>query len=222
MDHLFQGGLKHCYRHRPDNPDASHHRASPPPIATLNNSPALSVSSLDRSSGPSPPPRRSTVPNALQSSPVYSSFPYTPDGHIRQHSRPHHNSHLPGRANLNTTHSYPTTYHTHGGTFEHRYELNPPSDHSSYHLHSVIPGPHVSVSSVPPNRLGYGVPYPLPGQNSSPIIHTDDATTKLSERVRRRCFNCCTTDTSTWRRSNLSPGKVVSILRFHVHFPPHI
>ncbi|KAF8664859.1 hypothetical protein AX14_006691, partial [Amanita brunnescens Koide BX004] len=24
-----------------------------------------------------------------------------------------------------------------------------------------------------------------------------------------RCFNCCTTDTSTWRRSNLSPGKVL-------------
>ncbi|TEB37030.1 hypothetical protein FA13DRAFT_1570446, partial [Coprinellus micaceus] len=41
------------------------------------------------------------------------------------------------------------------------------------------------------------------------VIHTDDAATKLSDRVRRRCFNCCTTDTSTWRRSNLSPGKVL-------------
>ncbi|KAK0457313.1 uncharacterized protein EV420DRAFT_1271686 [Desarmillaria tabescens] len=40
-------------------------------------------------------------------------------------------------------------------------------------------------------------------------MYTEDAATKLSDRVRRRCFNCCTTDTSTWRRSNLSPGKVL-------------
>ncbi|KAJ7910047.1 hypothetical protein B0H13DRAFT_2192562, partial [Mycena leptocephala] len=45
------------------------------------------------------------------------------------------------------------------------------------------------------------------GRNTG--VHTDDAATKLSDRVRRRCFNCCTTDTSTWRRSNLSPGKVL-------------
>ncbi|PPQ88286.1 hypothetical protein CVT26_011603, partial [Gymnopilus dilepis] len=41
------------------------------------------------------------------------------------------------------------------------------------------------------------------------IVHTDDAATKLTDGIRRRCFNCCTTDTSTWRRSNLSPGKVL-------------
>ncbi|KAJ7913747.1 hypothetical protein B0H13DRAFT_465710, partial [Mycena leptocephala] len=41
-------------------------------------------------------------------------------------------------------------------------------------------------------------------------VYTDDVATKLSDRhgVRRRCFNCYTTDTSTWR-SNLSPGKVL-------------
>ncbi|KAJ6574131.1 hypothetical protein B0H19DRAFT_935279, partial [Mycena capillaripes] len=38
---------------------------------------------------------------------------------------------------------------------------------------------------------------------------TGDVATKLSDTVRRRCFNCCTTDTSTRRRSNLSPGKVL-------------
>ncbi|KAJ7633867.1 hypothetical protein DFH06DRAFT_1004045 [Mycena polygramma] len=41
------------------------------------------------------------------------------------------------------------------------------------------------------------------------VVHTDDAGTKLSNLVRRRCFNCCTTETSTWRRSNLSSGKVL-------------
>ena len=41
------------------------------------------------------------------------------------------------------------------------------------------------------------------------IVHTDDAATKLNDRVRRKCYNCRTTDTSTWRRSSLTPGKVV-------------
>ncbi|KAJ6534173.1 hypothetical protein B0H19DRAFT_964488 [Mycena capillaripes] len=41
------------------------------------------------------------------------------------------------------------------------------------------------------------------------IVYTDDAVTKLSDSVRRRCFNCGTTEKSTWRRSSLSPGKVL-------------
>ncbi|KAJ6502718.1 hypothetical protein C8R47DRAFT_969627 [Mycena vitilis] len=80
--------------------------------------------------------------------------------------------------------------------------------------------PHAQQQYAQP--YGAYVPYPLPGTIlSAPqgggggagaavqVIHTDDAATKLSDRVRRRCFNCCTTDTSTWRRSNLSPGKVL-------------
>ncbi|KAF8194862.1 hypothetical protein K438DRAFT_1827499 [Mycena galopus ATCC 62051] len=47
------------------------------------------------------------------------------------------------------------------------------------------------------------------GAGAIPVVHTADAATKLSDRVRRYCFNCCTTDTSTWRKSNLSPGKVL-------------
>ncbi|KAJ7618078.1 hypothetical protein FB45DRAFT_688270, partial [Roridomyces roridus] len=38
---------------------------------------------------------------------------------------------------------------------------------------------------------------------------TDDVATKLSDTVRRKCFNCRTIETSTWRRSNISPGKVL-------------
>ncbi|KAF9786467.1 hypothetical protein BJ322DRAFT_1004554, partial [Thelephora terrestris] len=41
------------------------------------------------------------------------------------------------------------------------------------------------------------------------VGYTDDAATKLTDRVRRKCYNCRTTDTSTWRRSNLTPGKVL-------------
>ncbi|KAJ7779810.1 hypothetical protein B0H16DRAFT_1300082 [Mycena metata] len=57
----------------------------------------------------------------------------------------------------------------------------------------------MTVGGGPGGGLGAGIA----------VMHTDDAATKLSDRVRRRCFNCCTTETSTWRRSNLSPGKVL-------------
>ncbi|KAJ8089495.1 hypothetical protein PM082_014750 [Marasmius tenuissimus] len=51
--------------------------------------------------------------------------------------------------------------------------------------------------------------YTYPGQVPQEIIYTEDAATRLSDRVRRRCFNCSSTDTRTWRRSSLSPGKVL-------------
>ena len=60
------------------------------------------------------------------------------------------------------------------------------------------------------SRPGY-MPSPSVVSPSQPtyIVHTDDAATKLNDRVRRKCYNCRTTDTSTWRRSSLTPGKVV-------------
>jgi hypothetical protein len=48
---------------------------------------------------------------------------------------------------------------------------------------------------------------------SHPILYTDDAGLKLCDRVRRQCFNCRATATTTWRRSILSPGKLVRFLR---------
>ncbi|KAJ7587505.1 hypothetical protein C8J56DRAFT_786217 [Mycena floridula] len=41
------------------------------------------------------------------------------------------------------------------------------------------------------------------------IVYTSDAATKITARVRRRCFNCSVADTATWRRSTLSQGKVL-------------
>jgi hypothetical protein len=84
--------------------------------------------------------------------------------------------------------------------------MNPP-----YQVPVAYP-PHVTVPSMGATSLPSmrdNQMYTQP-QRTNDIITTDDATRKLSDRVRRRCFNCCTTDTSTWRRSNLSPGKVVS------------
>lgn len=42
------------------------------------------------------------------------------------------------------------------------------------------------------------------------VMHTDDANSKETQFLRRRCFNCRTTDPPSWRRSTLNTGKIVS------------
>lgn len=68
--------------------------------------------------------------------------------------------------------------------------------------------PQLGGVTTRPIRPAYVPSQSYPGQ-ANYVIHTDDAATKLSDRVRRKCYNCRTTDTSTWRRSSLTPGKVV-------------
>jgi hypothetical protein len=50
------------------------------------------------------------------------------------------------------------------------------------------------------------------GTPAHPVFFTDDAKMKLGDRIRRQCFNCRTTMTKAWRRSVLSPGKMVCLL----------
>lgn len=50
-----------------------------------------------------------------------------------------------------------------------------------------------------PRFIGYGA------------IYTDDARMRLGDGIRRRCFNCRATETTTWRRSMLSSGKLVRL-----------
>ncbi|KAI8974579.1 hypothetical protein BD414DRAFT_424377 [Trametes punicea] len=79
-------------------------------------------------------------------------------------------------------------------------------DEASASAYSAPPhGVPLATRSIRPTIVAS---QPYPGQ-ANYIIHTDDANTKLSDRVRRKCYNCRTTDTSTWRRSSLTPGKVL-------------
>ncbi|VDC02945.1 unnamed protein product [Peniophora sp. CBMAI 1063] len=99
----------------------------------------------------------------------------------------------------------------------HLYQYPPPQDYRAYGQQpppmAMYPAPaHIVPSQLPPPHTlahPHDVQYPYPGREAFTPIYTDDAATKLSDRVRRRCFNCCTTDTSTWRRSSLNPGKVL-------------
>ncbi|OAX43243.1 hypothetical protein K503DRAFT_796473 [Rhizopogon vinicolor AM-OR11-026] len=72
---------------------------------------------------------------------------------------------------------------------------------------------------IVPSQLGFAA-HPLHGHHHSgflpsgaggsvPIQHTDDAASKETQYLRRRCFNCHTTEPPSWRRSTLNPGKIV-------------
>jgi hypothetical protein len=69
-------------------------------------------------------------------------------------------------------------------------------------------------SFAPPSYFGIGDPRNRPNQffpriRTIEVVFTDDAKRKLGEGVHRWCFNCRATETTTWRRSSLSPGKLL-------------
>ena len=53
---------------------------------------------------------------------------------------------------------------------------------------------------------------PSAGSTTYQVIFTDDAKMKFSDSIRRQCFNCRATATNAWRRSVLSPGKLVCLV----------
>jgi hypothetical protein len=101
--------------------------------------------------------------------------------------------------------------HVQTGHYHHRWEFS-----DTGHEHSVPPRIQGHPQDVPVGPSPHAVgsrgeltrPYLRYGNDE--ISYTDEANTKLSNRIRRRCFNCKATETSTWRRSVLSPGKLVS------------
>ncbi|KAF8138754.1 hypothetical protein EV363DRAFT_1427626 [Boletus edulis] len=50
---------------------------------------------------------------------------------------------------------------------------------------------------------------PSPAGAAVAVQLTDDAASKETQYLRRRCFNCHTTEPPSWRRSTLNPGKIV-------------
>ncbi|KAJ7433796.1 hypothetical protein FB451DRAFT_1154749 [Mycena latifolia] len=172
------------------------HRVEPEPqqpstqYKSQSGSPAPSATSIDRSAVSTPPigqgQRRDAAPAQGQGLPSQQYAYQMPRGY---------------------------------GGYIYAYAPPPPHNDERYDAHQHPYAYHYAhpVAGFPIQHPGYA-PYPLPSappQNGTAptgviqVVHTDDAATKLSARVRRRCFNCCTTDTTTWRRSNLSPGKVL-------------
>ncbi|OJA14105.1 hypothetical protein AZE42_09823 [Rhizopogon vesiculosus] len=174
--------------------DHSYRRSTPSPIATSSYSPSLSVSSLPSSSAYVPAPHRPPADRSVDShsgysddyGPYHSALQSIPKSLTGGHGRMSNNySHAPYAVDI---------YH---------------DDSHLYHMLPSYTSPPVTHSTQSSGRDNPQLSYPIPGQNYHTIAYTDDAATKLSDRVRRRCYNCCTTDSSTWRRSASSPGKVV-------------
>lgn len=170
----------------------SHHspqfqrRPSPPPIATLS-APSTPGSETSRP--------RSTSTSYSRSGGVSSYHPYPPPP-ASQHYYSHSANPPMYPAEVYPPPQMPfVTHHGQPYTRDPYHHPPPPPQRDPYM--------HGSHNAYPPTG------YPMPGHPPTQIVYTEDAATKLSDRVRRRCFNCCTTDTSTWRRSNLSPGKVL-------------
>ncbi|KAF6759664.1 hypothetical protein DFP72DRAFT_137387 [Ephemerocybe angulata] len=223
---------------RPDNsnpkrPMSRTHRLPSPPASIMpppSHSPSPSIQSSgataqDRATSTSTPPVRRSPPTLHGPPPSLFSSSYHHDGQQQQQPRadlgpppPAHGGYLyapppHGSHSHSQAHSHPPP-----PPFDPRYDAHHQHHPPPYHTASGLPTHFASVqqqgqmSHHHPHPGSYGHPqaaYPPPGQAPVTIVHTDDAATKLSDRVRRRCFNCCTTDTSTWRRSNLSPGKVL-------------
>ncbi|KAK0230299.1 hypothetical protein IW262DRAFT_1337488 [Armillaria fumosa] len=76
----------------------------------------------------------------------------------------------------------------------------PAHHHHHHHPHQQFYQP---FPSPPPPA------YTLSPHTGLPVQHTDDAASKETQYLRRRCFNCHTTEPPSWRRSTLNPGKIV-------------
>jgi GATA-binding protein len=76
-------------------------------------------------------------------------------------------------------------------------------DHSPVIISSQSGYVHSQQQSAQMPLAGYMSPHGIP------IQHTDDAASKETQYLRRRCFNCHTTEPPSWRRSTLTPGKIV-------------
>ena len=96
------------------------------------------------------------------------------------------------------------------------------SPHTSFrefdHIEDGVKLEDASPVIVPSQTAFYrppsGGPIPMPMSYLSPhtglpVQHTDDAASKETQYLRRRCFNCHTTEPPSWRRSTLNPGKIV-------------
>ncbi|EGO27938.1 hypothetical protein SERLADRAFT_414154 [Serpula lacrymans var. lacrymans S7.9] len=107
--------------------------------------------------------------------------------------------------------SSPHSYHDYPEHHSHVQQLH---HHSSEGIKLEDPSPVIVPSQIacyprhPSSHPGLPMSYLSP-HTGVPVQHTDDAASKETQYLRRRCFNCHTTEPPSWRRSTLNPGKIV-------------
>ena len=104
-------------------------------------------------------------------------------------------------------------YHAPSDSGDHCYSWrfsSPPYGYSAHGPGRPLGHPHPPPQFVEAQDYTFNDPFPrLMGYGT---IFTDDARMKLGDGIRRQCFNCRATETTTWRRSMLSQGKLVRLI----------
>ncbi|KIJ69875.1 hypothetical protein HYDPIDRAFT_104521 [Hydnomerulius pinastri MD-312] len=134
-----------------------------------------------------------------------ATFPYVRHDQLPQHL-PHHHAQFYDQ--------YPSMYNE-----PLPISPDPSEHHHSHHPHDPQAIKLEDTPLIVPSQLGFSShplhahhhPAFLPSSagGAVPIQHTDDAASKETQYLRRRCFNCHTTEPPSWRRSTLNPGKIV-------------
>ena len=140
----------------------------------------------------------------------------------------HSNSEIPQLPIATVPNSHPITIdrlHTCQTPFEPRYDAypyypTPPDTLDHQYLPIVLPTRCVLGSTPHHSPSVPSAPYdkPVLPQLTMAISFTCDTNTTTTDYVRRCCFNCCTTETTTWRRSKLSSGKIVFLFMINHSF----
>ncbi|KAH7887458.1 hypothetical protein F5I97DRAFT_1804663 [Phlebopus sp. FC_14] len=116
-------------------------------------------------------------------------------------------------------HQYPHFYDQYPSMYSEPLPMTPdPAEHHPHLAHDPQPIKLEDTPLIVPSQLGFPshslhphhpsfLPPAVPG--AVPVQHTDDAASKETQYLRRRCFNCHTTEPPSWRRSTLNPGKIV-------------
>ncbi|KAF8214192.1 hypothetical protein K438DRAFT_1956281 [Mycena galopus ATCC 62051] len=128
----------------------------------------------------------SAEPSALHGD-ARDSYSFDPQVKV-EHAQQQQQYHPPPSQHFYRTHQH----HPHPAHLQHPHAHHPYAHPSPYAAHGH---PHM--------LHGYPAPHGIAVQ------HTDDAASKETQYLRRRCFNCHTTEPPSWRRSTLNPGKIV-------------
>ncbi|KAJ7893436.1 hypothetical protein B0H14DRAFT_2684941 [Mycena olivaceomarginata] len=213
--------LQELYEH-----DSPEHPASPPDMYGADSNESNWPPQQAQQPRAAPPQdytliRRATFPYVRQERPedmppaAYPPFLYN--------DNPHHG--MPLSAEPSALHGGPEyefdngqvkveDHHPHMGYHPHphaqQFYARPHPGHLPPHMgghpgmHPSHLPPHMHPGMHPHHAGGYAL-----NPHGVPVQHTDDAASKETQYLRRRCFNCHTTEPPSWRRSTLNPGKIV-------------
>ncbi|KAF8341284.1 uncharacterized protein EI90DRAFT_2905525, partial [Cantharellus anzutake] len=142
--------------------------------------------------------------NASQTHLGHYSDPEQQQPHFSSQGFQHHHQ------SSHSSNSYPPLHGSaaeFGGSADHL-----PLAHSQTSSPIVVPSQTAPLPVYPsrPSSSSSGAGVGGPGAiGGIQIMHTDDASSKETQFLRRRCHNCHTTEPPSWRRSTLNEGKIV-------------